>query len=231
MSSADPFARIADVIESQRSPEARREQLSLYVAMGDSFTAGTGCPTGDAWPDRLAACLRLRHPSLAFRNLAVEGATSGEVAEQLGEAVELEPDLVTVVCGANDVLLSTRPDVAAYARRLAGILGRLRAADPGVRIVTATAPDHWDFLELGPRTRARVERGIERLNRATRGVARAYGIACLEVAAHPGLAKPENFSADGLHPSALGHERAARGFAALLREHGIEIDEPKGDQR
>lgn len=231
MNPSDPFARIAEVIESQHSPEARRHQLSLYVAMGDSFTAGTGSPTGKAWPDRLAACLRLRHPSLAFRNLAVEGATSAEVGEQLGEAVELEPDLVTVVCGANDVLRSTRPDVAAYARRLAGIFGRLRAADPGVRIVTATAPDRWDFLELGPRTRARVERGIQRLNRATRGVASAYDIACLEVASHPGLADPENFSADGLHPSALGHRRAARGFAALLREHGIEIGEPKGDER
>jgi lysophospholipase L1-like esterase len=230
MTRTDPFARIADVIESQHSPEARRDQLSLYVAMGDSFTAGTGSAAGDAWPERLAAALRLRHPSLAFRNLAVHGATSAEVAKQLGEAIELEPDLVTVVCGANDVLRSTRPDVPAYARRLAGILGRLQAANPGVRIVTATAPDHWDFLELGPRTRARVERGIERLNRATRGVASAYDVACLEVAAHPGLAEPEDFSTDGLHPSALGHERAARGFAALLREHGIGIGEPNGGQ-
>ena len=94
---------------------------------------------------------------------------------------------MTLVCGANDVLRSTRPDVPGYARRLAAMVRRLRDADPSLRIVTATAPDRWDFLELGPRTRARVEDGIERLNRATREVARSHGIACLEVASHPGL--------------------------------------------
>ncbi len=229
--SPDPYQRIADVIGSHHGPEARRDQLSLYVAIGDSFTAGTGSPPGEAWPDRLASALRLRNPSLAFRNLAVEGATSAEVIDQLGEAIELEPDLVTLVCGANDVLRSTRPDVPGYARRLAAMVRRLRDADPSLRIVTATAPDRWDFLELGPRTRARVEDGIERLNRATREVARSHGIACLEVASHPGLSEPENFSADGLHPSALGHERAARGFAALMRENGIEIGEPRGAKR
>jgi lysophospholipase L1-like esterase len=230
--SVDPFAAIARVIGSQLGPEVRREQLSLYVALGDSFTAGTGCPEGRAWPERLATGIRAYNPQFAFRNLAVEGATSDEVLAQLPEAIELEPDLVTVVCGANDVLRSTRPDAAAYARRLASIFGRLQDANPVARIVTATAPERWDFLELGPRTRTRVETGVARFNRATRGVARAYAVPCLEVAGHPGLSQGENFSADGLHPSALGHERAARGFAAVLRERfgisitiGVEADE------
>jgi acyl-CoA thioesterase I len=220
----DPFAAIARVMGSQLGPEARREQLALYVALGDSFTAGTGCRDGEAWPERLTSGLRARNPQLELRNLAVEGATSEEVLAQLPEAIELEPDLVTVVCGANDVLRSTRPDAHAYARRLASILGRLQDANPIVRIITATAPERWDFLELGPRTRARVECGVARFNRATRGVADAYGVPCLEVAGHPGLGRGENFCADGLHPSALGHARAARGFAALLREQfGIAI--------
>jgi lysophospholipase L1-like esterase len=220
----DPFAQIARVIGSQLGPEARREQLSLYVALGDSFTAGTGCGPGEAWPERLAAGLRAHNPHLLLRNLAVEGATSDEVLAQLPEALELEPDLVTVVCGANDVLRSTRPDPAAYARRLASIFGRLQGANPAVRVVTATSPERWDFLSLGPRTRDRVERGVTRLNRATRGVAEAYSVPCLEVAGHPGLGDGANFCTDGLHPSALGHARAARGFAALLRErYGISI--------
>jgi lysophospholipase L1-like esterase len=232
MTNVDPLARIAQVIQSQRWPEARREELSLYAALGDSFTAGTGCPPGEAWPERLATGLRARNPSLAFRNLAVEGATSAEVLEQLGEAIELEPDLVTVVCGANDVLRSTRPDVSAYERRLAAIFDRLDRGGAGVRIVTATSPERWDFLPLGPRTRERVERGTALLNRATRGVAEAHGVPCLEVAGNPGLAEPENFCADGLHPSPLGHRRAAGAFARLLRErHGLEIPDHDGGRR
>jgi lysophospholipase L1-like esterase len=71
-----------------------------------------------------------------------------------------------------------------------------------------------------------VQNAIVRLNRATRTVANAYGVPCLDVAGHPGLSVPENFAEDGLHPSALGHERAALGFAELLAEtFAIEFDE------
>lgn len=214
----DPFAVISRVISSQLMPEARRQQLSCYVALGDSFTAGTGVPGGTGWADRLAGALRLRNPALAYRNLAVDGATSGEVLGQLREAVELEPDLVTVVCGANDVLRTTRPDPLAYAANLVRILRRLRAAVPGVMVITATAPEGWDFVPLGPRTRERIESGMRRFNGVTRRVAEVHRIPCLDVAGHPGLRDRDNFAADGLHPSARGHARAASAFGELVRE-------------
>ena len=74
------------------------------------------------WPPRCAA----RNADLAYRNLAVDGATSAAVLEQLPAALALEPDLVTVICGANDVLLSSRPDIEGYERRFSAILGGLR---------------------------------------------------------------------------------------------------------
>ena len=55
-----------------------------------------------------------------------------------------------------------------------------------------------------------------RVNRATRVVAADFDVPCLDVADHPGIAEPENFVADGLHPSARGHRQAAAGFAQLL---------------
>jgi lysophospholipase L1-like esterase len=213
MTALDPYAEIARAL---MMPTAEEEPIRSYAALGDSFTAGTGCEPGESWADRLATRLASGNPDFAYRNLAFEGATSADVLGQLGAALQLEPDLVTVVCGANDVLLSVRPDAHAYSWRLAGIVRRLREALPAVRIVTATAPERWDFLELGPRTRRRVERGIARFNAATRTVAEAHEIPCLEVAGHPGLSDEENFVADGLHPSPLGHERAAVGFARLL---------------
>jgi lysophospholipase L1-like esterase len=137
-----------------------------------------------------------------------------------------------VVCGANDVLRSTRPDPERYAANLALILGRLRVAHPHARVATATSPEGWDFMRLGPRTRRRVERGISALNGVTRRLAGAMGVPCLDVAGHPGLGEQRNFSADGLHPSAIGHRHAARGFAALLADaYGIETgDEGEHDE-
>jgi lysophospholipase L1-like esterase len=187
-----------------------------YAAMGDSFTAGTGCTPGQSWADQLARRLAGMRPDFTYRNLAVEGASSEEVMDQLPAAVAFGPDLVTVICGANDVLFSVRPDADAYGRRLGAIFSVLRAGVPGVSIATATAPERWDFLEFGPRTRERLERGIVAFNEATRQVAEERGVLCLEVAGHPGLGRSENFVADGLHPSAQGHDQAAAGFARLL---------------
>jgi lysophospholipase L1-like esterase len=199
--------------------------MNSYVALGDSFTAGTGCRPGEGWADRLAAALDRDAEDFAYENLAVHGATSADVRAQLGRALQLEPDLVTVVCGTND-LLYERLDPLAYSRNMSAILTGLTRALPGVRIITATAPERWDFLPLGPRTRARLETGLVRLNHATRGLAAAHGAAVLDVAGHPGLSLAENFAGDGLHPSPLGHRRAAEAFGELIaRRFEISIKE------
>jgi lysophospholipase L1-like esterase len=202
---------------------AKERRVSCFVALGDSFTAGQGCDPKLRWPDRLAAALRKRHPGLDYRNLAVDGATSAEVLEQVGPALQLEPDLVTVICGANDVIRSVRPDADAYAHNLGTIFDRLAAALPRVAILTATAPENWRFLDLRPRTRERVVRGLAEVNEATRQVAASRSVPVVEVVGHPGLDDPENFLDDGLHPSPRGHERAASELARALHTHfGIE---------
>ena len=194
----------------------RGRRIRGYAALGDSFTAGTGCERGECWADRLADALAAVEPGLRYRNLAVEGARSERVLDQLEPALELEPDLATVICGTNDVLFSVRPNAAAYRRHLSEAFSRLLAGPRPPLVVTATAPERWDFLDLGPRTRARLARGLSELNRTTRAVAADYDVVCLETADHPGLADASNFIADGLHPSATGHRVAAAGFAHLL---------------
>jgi lysophospholipase L1-like esterase len=199
--------------------------VSTYVALGDSFTAGRESAAGERWADRLAASLQAVNPGLLYRNLAVDGAGSAAVLEQLPVALECGPDLVTVICGANDVLLTSRPDVTGYERRFAEILRRLREADPETAILTATAPESWHFMKLRPRTKARLVKALLDLNGATEAVAARHGVPCLKVAGHAGLTDRANFSADGLHPSALGHERAAEEIALSLRAHfGIRGD-------
>jgi lysophospholipase L1-like esterase len=211
------------------SLSSRVRTVSTYVALGDSFTAGQGSADGERWADRLAAGLRDRNPDLVYRNLAVDGASSAEVLEQLPKALALRPDLVTVICGANDVLLTSRPDIEGYESRFSEILDKLRRGAPEAAILTATAPESWHFLELRPRTKARLVRALGELNAATRSVAARHRVPCLNVAGHPGLTDRANFSADGLHPSTLGHQRAASEIALSLRAHfGIASDPPGG---
>lgn len=199
-------------------------RVECFVAIGDSLTAGTGVEAGMAWPDRIAAGLRGSYPDLTFSNLAVDGAKSAEVARQLDEALQLEPDLVTVICGLND-LRSVSPDVAGYATRLAGIIDCLQDTGPERAIVTATAPDVPESAPLRPRTRAHFVEGIRAINEATVRVASDRGVPCLGATGRPELHDPENLAADGLHPSPRGHALMAREMADALRSYfDIEID-------
>ena len=187
--------------------------MTTYVAMGDSFTAGID-PSVPRWPDELARSLGGR-----YVNLAEVGATSEHVeTEQLTRALELSPDVVTLVCGANDVLLFPRPDVEAYAERLSRMFARLRREQPGVTILTATYPDISRFLALRPRSRIRVERGMRRFNAACRAVARRHQVVLLEGFDHPVTTERSTFADDGFHPSEEGHRAAAREFLRAVRK-------------
>lgn len=205
--------------------------VRAYAALGDSFTAGRDSVDAERWADLLAAGMRRVNPELRYENLAVDGATSAEVlAEQVEPGLALEPDFVTVICGANDVLLATRPDVEGYAERFDAILRRLREGAPEAMVVTATAPEGWQFMELRPRTEKRLIEATTELNDVTRAAAERYGVICLPVAGHPALRDPATFSADGLHPSSAGHQTVARESARYLNAHlGIDFD-MGGDQ-
>ena len=189
--------------------------MTTYVALGDSFTAGlkSGEPR---WADEVARALG---PKTRYENLAWVGATSIDVEKrQLERALELDPDVVTLVCGANDVLESVRPDAGAYAERLGRMFTRLRSEAPRAAVVTATYPDISRFLDLRPRTRTRVEEGMRRFNEACRGVAERHGVALLDGFRDPAASDRDTYADDGFHPSAEGHRRAAAAFMRALRD-------------
>jgi lysophospholipase L1-like esterase len=217
---------VAGPAADEPTPARAGRIVNSYAALGDSFTAGRDSIDAERWADLLAAGLRRVNPGLRYENLAVDGATSAEVLDrQVGPALELEPDFITVICGANDVLLATRPDVAGYAERIDAILRRLREGAPRAALVTATAPEVWQFMGLRPRTEARLIAATTELNGVTRAAAERYDVLCLPVAGHPALREPATFSADGLHPSSAGHKTVARQAAIVLHEQfGIEFE-------
>jgi lysophospholipase L1-like esterase len=184
-----------------------------YAALGDSLTHGTD-PDGEGrWPDDVAAALGLR-----YENFARVGATSRDVeAEQLEPALALRPDLVSLICGANDVLESVRPDASDFAGRLDRMFRRIRVEVPEALVFTATYPDLSRFVDMRERTERRVRLGIEAFNRACRTVAERHDVLVLEWADHPETGEPAYRAADGFHPSPEGHRRAAQEVIDVLR--------------
>lgn len=188
-----------------------------FAVLGDSLSAGVDGDTAEPWPAHAARALAGPGRRLSLRNYAVAGATSADVAIwQLQQAIDFRPDLVAVICGANDVLLSVRPDADAFAAVFDGIADSLRQRLPGAQIVTATYPRLATLLPVRERTGARIAGGIEAVNHAIREIAARRRLICLEWADHPGVDDRANFAADRFHPSAGGHRRAAAAFVEGL---------------
>ncbi|MFD0855465.1 SGNH/GDSL hydrolase family protein, partial [Actinomadura adrarensis] len=129
-----------------------------YVAVGDSQTEGLN--DGDeetgyrGWADRLAEVLAKQDPRFRYANLAVRGRRTREIrADQTGAALALEPDLVTVMAGMNDLM---RPsfDAAAVAADVDAMLDAF--TDSGARVVTFTFPDIAKIAPLARHARPRV---------------------------------------------------------------------------
>lgn len=202
-----------------------------FLALGDSFTAGTGCEPGESWADLLAARLGFGTELRPYENLSFDGATSADVLDQLEESRIQRPAVVSVICGANDVLRSTRPDIDAFRERLAELYRLLGERASEARLITSTYPESWGFVGLRPRTQARVCAGVEQVNRAIRELAEGNDALLIDISDHPGLGDAANFAHDGLHPSADAHRGVADAFIELLGfEKPEESHGPQGSE-
>ncbi|MGW2716471.1 SGNH/GDSL hydrolase family protein [Streptomyces sp. NPDC001492] len=185
-----------------------------YVAVGDSQTEGVG--DGDdvrglrGWADRLAEQIAKESPGLLYANLAVRGRLVGQVrAEQLAPAVELRPDLATVVAGLNDVL-RPRFDADEAAGHLEAMFAALTGQ--GARVATVTFPDPG---RLVPAARPLAPRVLA-LNARIREAARRHGVAVADSWPHQAVTDPRMWSPDRLHASPRGHALIAAAVAHAL---------------
>jgi lysophospholipase L1-like esterase len=194
--------------------------VRTFIAMGDSFTSGSD-PDVEPWADEVARVLSVAH----YQNLARPGSRSEEiVAEQLPPALAAQPDLVSLVCGANDVITTTRPDLRGFALHFDYALRQLRSELPEAALFTATYPDVSVHSALRPRSRERIGNGLRALNEAIRRAAYLNGVVCLDYAEKPQRSQRDLFTDDGFHPSPTGHRKVAQAFGRALREHGVELD-------
>ncbi|MEU4679219.1 SGNH/GDSL hydrolase family protein [Micromonospora sp. NPDC023737] len=187
-----------------------------YVAIGDSTTEGLDDPDGSGgyrgWADRFALAVARSQGGLDYANLAIRGRTTARIrAEQLPAALELAPDLATVVAGMNDVL---RPsfDVDQVAEDVGAMQQAL--VEQGAMVLTFTLPDPAPVMPAARPLRGRVSA----LNEALRKVTASTGATMLDLGAHPVASDPRLWSDDRLHANSAGHERIA---AALAHTAGL----------
>lgn len=76
----------------------------IYVALGDSLSSGVGSDDYKKTITYIFADNLSKTTSVGFINLAVSGATTSDlIKNQLSEAINLNPDYITLFIGTNDI--------------------------------------------------------------------------------------------------------------------------------
>src|SRR5580704_11053455 len=200
--------------------------MTRFAALGDSITLGVGDPVrpagpagpagqspGRSWRGWAALLAEgLNEPGLHI--LAVNGACMADVErEQLPRALQLRPDIASVVVGVNDTL---RPnfDPERIGSAAAHTIGALRAA--GADVLTMRLPDPGRMLGMpGVLARPLAQRAHE-INAVMDEIAARFGTLHFDAARDEETYDPRMWAVDRLHPSERGHRLIARRFHALL---------------
>ena len=165
-----------------------------YLALGDSYTIGTGASDdAHAWPSIIAGRLRAE-----LTNPAVNGYTTEDlIRDELPLVQVVNPDLVTVLIGVNDLVQGRSIDE--YRHSLATIYDAIED-----RPVVAVSIPTWSYVPsaAGFGGAENVERLTDAFNDVARGQATARGFAWVDIgpvsASQAGT--PGWIAADDLHP-------------------------------
>ncbi|RBY89578.1 SGNH/GDSL hydrolase family protein [Blastococcus sp. TF02A-30] len=206
-------------IDARREPDppagngvygrGRTRPLS-FVVLGDSSAVGLGVQRAAQTPGVLlaAALAELAERPIRLTRLAVSGAKSPQLADQVEAALEEKPALALIMIGANDVTSRTRPSVSVH--HLGEAVRRLTEA--GAEVVVGTCPDLGTIRPIGQPLRLLARRWSRQLAAAqTIAVVEAGGrTVSLGSVLGPKFATDLSmFSNDQFHPSAAGYAQAA----------------------
>jgi lysophospholipase L1-like esterase len=185
-----------------------------YLALGDSYTIGTGLEDeAQNFPSLLAT--RLKEATgldVALANLGVNGYTTTDlIREELPVARNVRPERVTILIGANDIVQGS--DEATYRGRLRQIYQAIRELGvPSSRVIAISIPDFsprpgaapfGSPHELGAR--------IDAFNDIARTEAATFGFRYVDITA---VSREDNrsddwFASDLLHPGPAQHQAFA----------------------
>jgi lysophospholipase L1-like esterase len=176
-----------------------------YLALGDSYTIGTGASEPSRnFPSLLAKRLELASGrAVAVQNPAVNGFTTRDLIRTELPQVQQAPDLVSVLIGANDVVQGY--DAEAYRRALQTIydfVARFRL--PAGSVLTLTVPDFSVVPTAGDfGTPAALRARIDAFNRIAAEASAGHGFHFVDIGevSRSGIGRSDWIAEDGLHPA------------------------------
>ncbi|MCG6894358.1 MAG: arylesterase [Desulfobacteraceae bacterium] len=167
------------------------KDLFTIVALGNSLTEGWGVAPWESYPARLQAALNRSRMDCHVVNAGISGDTCRGVLSRLDEVRMLEPDLVILEIGVNDILMGAQAD--RIQNNIRAIVERLQAGNIPVLLAG---------MELPPVVGEPIRVEFAAIYST---VARSLQSRFLPSFTRPLWDRPENLQSDGLHPTAEGY--------------------------
>jgi lysophospholipase L1-like esterase len=156
---------------------------------------------------RLFKRLEERRPQSKLSNLCVSGSTTADVVRnQLERGVALNPDLVTIGIGINDI--GHGQTLEQFSKNFDQILSTLKEKTHATIVVT-NLPDISSAPRIPNSMRSQYQRQIDEFCKRLEEIASKHGVTIFDIytiTKQELPAHPEYFSADGFHPSDAGYE-------------------------
>ncbi|UKA49552.1 SGNH/GDSL hydrolase family protein [Arthrobacter sp. FW305-123] len=186
----------------------RNKVRRRFVALGDSFTEGVGDPSNvlpngvRGWADRVAEKLAKDQPGWEYANLAVRSKRLRHIiGEQLEPALAMEPTLITLYAGGNDIL-DFGTDMDALLNDYELLVARL--SETGATLVLFTGFDVKVSAVLEP-----FKKRNTLYNQRVREVAARYGAVLVDYWCFDAYKDKRMWAPDRLHMSKAGHKYLA----------------------
>lgn len=180
---------------------------NVYVALGDSLTAGVGVDTYElSYPYLVARSLADRAGGATLINQSFSGARSADIINLLlDETIEKQPDIVTILIGTNDVHGDI--SLAAFTKNYEDILSRL-TQETKARVYAISIPYLGSGSLIRPPYNYYFPRRIRSFNEKIERLAKRYGVQYIDLYTSTTKVSVKDgpyYAADSFHPSADGY--------------------------
>jgi lysophospholipase L1-like esterase len=163
------------------------------------------------WADRVAEKLAKAQPGWEYANLAIRSKRLRHIiGEQLGPALAMEPTLITLYAGGNDIL-DVGTDIGSLMHEYESLVAAL--AGTGATLVLFTGFDVKVSALLEP-----LKKRNAVYNRRVREIAGRYGAVLVDYWTFDAFHDPRMWDSDRLHMSKAGHKYLA---SQILDQLGV----------
>lgn len=216
----DPRKGLLQLFDFVTKHFQKKETPYVYVSLGDSTVQGLGATNQSrTYPGIIFHALKETHKDAVWHNLGrQEFRVIDVINERLDKAIALNPNLITISVGANDIRYRTRTNK--FSKDLEVLLTRLKK-ETNAEIVMNNIPDFSLTPAVPKNLKSYTRLAVWRFNRVITAKTKKAGIVLVDLHLLSKIyAKnyPETIAPDGFHPTDFGYAIWANTILGQIQE-------------